>query len=608
MAQVKRALATGVSIAALGLMTGMSMTIAADLARAQPLDWIDITNAPNSSGGPVSVGLSAVEEALQAFGRTGTAYGAMRLDDSYPIGLALTVGGGLFGTAAEADAAIAAQRGWSGTGDGYAAIANAIDTYGGAFRADTSRLIAFGSAEPDFSGNASNVTRQVVDPTVTAESIVAQMRANNIKLFAFVDSQMQSGADRVLAVLRNADSSQYTIARVSGGQVVFENTADISGLFPEGRTAYTDIALESYGAIMDRSAAGDLAGTGDNPIPAITDAILTNLAVNEEVAAESELQSSSIVNNRVSTRRLVGVMSGRVSSLLLSGQPVVPFVDREDIEGGQDAAASAARPTGLAGGDGEGWYVGKLGVWADAAGSLYRTDDNAASFWGHQYSVMGGADYRIGDEALAGASLGYERIEVDFKSGRERTVDYVFATIYGAHLLGETLSVDALASYGLGFNTMTEAANLTGDGEHDTLSHRFVAASSLSYNDVVAERVTLFGSGGISYSHEIIADYETEAGATVSPDDARLGQLHASGEVGYLLEYGDESRLQPFATVRLEYDYINSAGGDRFGTLVGGGLRAQISPAFSLEAFGNTELARSDADSTSFGLTARFQF
>lgn len=581
----------------------------ASISWAADLDWIDITNAPNTTDGRVTINLTDLDADFRASGRTNTAFGAVRLDDTFPTGLALTVGNGLFGTAADVDAAVATQTGWTGVGDGYAAISSAIDTYGGAFRPDTSRVIAFGSAETSFSGNTSNFTRQVIDASVTEASLARKLRDSGVKLFAFVDSPIGGSGDPILAVIRNADSDQYTLARLRGDAVVYETTSDISGLFPEGRTDYTDLALESNGAIMDRSAGTNLTVDAVNPIPGVTDSILENLSVDEVEGAQRELESSGVANNRSTVRRLIGVMNGRAASLLLRGQPIVPFVDREDRDETEEGTIAARAPlTGLAGGDPEGWTVGRLGIWADAAGSLYNAKDRLGKLWGSQYSVMGGADYRITDEALTGLSLGYEHIDVEFDSNRERAVDYVFATLYGAHLLGEVFSIDALMSYGLGFNTTSEAAPLVGDGEHDHLSHRFVGASSLSYNDRLGERVTLFGSGGVSYSHEIIGDYETGAGATVSPEDAALGQLHASGEVGYLLEYGAESRLHPFATARFEYDYLNSAGGDRLGALVGGGLRAQIDDAFSLEAFGNTEVARSDADSTSFGLTARFQF
>ncbi|MQX36091.1 autotransporter outer membrane beta-barrel domain-containing protein [Roseospira navarrensis] len=322
----------------------------------------------------------------------------------------------------------------------------------------------------------------------------------------------------------------------------------------------------------------------------------------EARAAESGTEASATANTRITNRRLIALVNRRTSSMLLTGQPAVPFVRREDLASGP--------LTGLSGGEGtESWALGRLGLWADGAGTVSGGFRRPDKFWAGQYSVMVGADVRVPDDILAGASLGYEHVDVDFNTNRDRTVHYTFATVYGAALLTDTLSVDGLASYGVGANTTREpAGSVLGTGEYDYLSHRVIAATSLSYNTMVGERVTVFGNGGITYSHEAFEGYDTASGIAVETSDAFLGQLHLEGELGYVFEYGAESRLQPFLTTRLEYDYITSIGGERFGALVGGGLRAQISPAFSVEASGRTEVARTESTSTSFALTSRFQF
>lgn len=595
----------------LGAVSLVALLAGATGAVADDLDWVDITNNPGG-GSSVLINLTGLDRALDGAGYADTLYGAIRLDDTYPTGLPLTIGSGLLGAAAEVDAAIAGQTGWSGTGDGFAAIQTALDTYGDAFRAEAYQIIAFGSAETAFGGDPSNVARVVHDASVTEASLSQGLHDAGARLFAFIDQPMMIGTDRVLAIVRAEGDTAYTIARIRDGRVAFETVDDIAGLFPDGTTDYTDLALDSYGAIMDRSAALELEAGAENPLPAITGAMLSNMRVSEPQAAEEDLEASATVNNRVSVRQLVSILGGRAATLARQAQGggFGPAPGTESGGEDEEARRAAGLRTGLAGGDGatEAWYAGRLGLWIDASGTLHNGEDAFGDFDGHQISIIGGADYRVSDSVLVGAGLGHEVVTVKFDNGRRRDVGYLFTTAYGAYLLTDTVSLNALASYGLGMNTTTEAAALVGDGEHDHLSHRFIGSASVAYNTVHNERVTLFGHTGASYSLESFEDYDTGAGARVSADAAELMQLHAHGEVGYLLDAPDEAILEPFVSARLEYDVVNSAGGDRFGALLGGGLRAQVAERVSLEVRGDTEVGRSDAGSTSFGLNMRLQF
>lgn len=598
--EFKRALTGTVSCLVITVMTAGS-------AIAE-VDAITIINPGTSASQPTddvgAISILLMDAILKDIGETNSLFGAMRLDDSCPDGCVLSVGGGLFGSARAASAAIDAESNWSGLGDGYAAIQNAVETYGNAFRSDAFKLIHFSSAENDVSNNTSNFTRQSLVSGISEGDVMAGLQSHDVRLMTWIDSPMESNGDQVVAIIATPNADTYTVARITdGGQVSYDLVSDVSGMFPNGKTAYTDLALESGGATLDRSALASLGviSAETNPmVRAFTD-ILDHASVNETAAAESAVEDSAAASTQVSTRTVVSTVSNRAASLARA-------VRMTGMGTEQEVSSLRAGTTGLAGGDGPAaWYAGRLGIWAEGSLTSYSDETSADNFWGHQYGFSAGADYRLADNALIGAGVGYENVTVDFKSDRERDVDYLSTTVYGAYLINDVLSVNALGSYGLGFNTIGEAQPLLRNSEHDHLSHRFITAANVAYNNVFGS-VTTFGYAGLSYSHETFEDYEDSTGATVQPDDVDLAQAYLFGDVGYVVEAGDGALFEPFASARLEYDIARDGDGDRFGALVGGGVRALLDESVSLEAYGNTEVARSDASATAFGLNIRVQF
>ncbi|WP_299439929.1 autotransporter outer membrane beta-barrel domain-containing protein [uncultured Rhodospira sp.] len=567
-------------------------------------DMITIMNSGTGVAGSANH-IPYLEDILADVGETDNRHGAMQLNDTYYDGRVLDVNGGLFGSATAARAALEAQTDWSGLGDGYAAINHAVSAYSGDFRPGAYRIIHLLSFESDFNNNTTNFDRAVFDDSITASGLVSTLQSNDIKLVTWIDKRMEANGNRVAAIVRNSDSNTYTVARINAsGTVVYETTTDVSDMFPEGKTDYTDIALESYGATLDRGAQLEAVAYEDGvtPIEKIFASVVENVSTQEVTAAETALQDSSTANNRISIRTVVGNISNRAGALARSARTDEPADEEE-------ATSLRGRLTGLAGGDGEDWTVGKLGLWAEGSGAFFSDGKSTDEFWGHQFSFMAGADYRYNDNIMAGAGLGYENVNVDFKSDRERDVDYMTMTVYGAYLITDTLSVNALGSYGLGFNTTKEAAGLLADDDADHLSHRFITAANVAYNNLF-DRVTTFGYAGISYSHESFEEYETSTGATVDPDDTDLAQIYAFGDVGYLFEISGEQSgtVEPYLSTRLEYDFVRDGNSDRFGAVLGGGVRAVVNDNLSLEVYGNTEVARSDESATAFGVNARYQF
>ncbi len=330
----------------------------------------------------------------------------------------------------------------------------------------------------------------------------------------------------------------------------------------------------------------------------------TDTKSDEELAKEqadeekSSIDGSGTSSNRANVRSFIDIFGQRTQVFAGDGT-AAPAVNGDD----QTSALSGGSGSGLAGGDGMQWHQGRLAVWGEASGTIFDDNTPADDLDGYTVTAVMGSDYRFTDSLLGGMALSYEHLGVDFDSGRGRDVNYFGPTVYGAYLLTDTVSISALGSYAYGWNDEKE----TGGATQTHGSHRFLTSGSLAYNNVY-DRITAYGALGILYSAETYESYTNSGGASVDPETNQIGQFNGTSNVGYLFDVGKDAILEPYAAVRMEYDFVSSGNNDRFGTLLGGGMRLSVSDSLSLDAFANTEVARSDESSTDFGLNVRFQF
>jgi hypothetical protein len=272
----------------------------------------------------------------------------------------------------------------------------------------------------------------------------------------------------------------------------------------------------------------------------------------------------------------------------------------------QSGRPVGGRVLGLAGGDAESAVAGRLAAWSDFTGTLFDNSRAADGFYGSQFLGMAGMDYRFGDSFMGGVALGFESLDVDFGSGRKRDVSYFGPTLYGAYLLTDEIGLSLLGSYSHGWNTETEAKVMSGES-HDHGSDRFMVAGTLMHN-ALFDRVTTYGALGLLYGVEIFEAYRDSAGADVRPRPIHLAQVSADGRLGHLFDVGKESVLEPYVTGRLEFDFVRAGNTDQFGAMVGGGLRLAVGESVSLDAFGQTDVARTDESMVDFGVGVRIQF
>ncbi|SDD92278.1 autotransporter outer membrane beta-barrel domain-containing protein [Rhodospira trueperi] len=261
---------------------------------------------------------------------------------------------------------------------------------------------------------------------------------------------------------------------------------------------------------------------------------------------------------------------------------------------------------GLAGGDAESAVAGRLAAWSDFTGTLFDNSRSPDGFYGSQLLGMAGMDYRFGDSFMGGVALGFETLDVEFGSGRKRDVSYFGPTLYGAYLLTDEIGLSLLGSYSHGWNTETEAKVMSG-ASHDHGSHRFIVAGTVMHN-ALFDRVTTYSALGLLYGVETFEAYRDSAGSEVRPRPTHLGQASADGRLGHLFDVGEESLLEPYVTARLEFDFVRAGNTDQFGAMVGGGLRLAVGESVSLDAFGQTDVARTDESAVDFGVGLRIQF
>jgi hypothetical protein len=320
-----------------------------------------------------------------------------------------------------------------------------------------------------------------------------------------------------------------------------------------------------------------------------------------DASSAIETSAQQTTRNAVSTHNRV--FNNRINSAVRAARPIRTLNEQASFS---DQSGSA---TGLSGGDMDSQQFGRWGIWASATGTWFTNDLGRDDIEGQQYFLSSGVDYRYDGGYLAGASIGYERVSVNFEGGGYRKVDYIPMTIYGAWLANDSVSLSAFASYAPGVNHSLDGfGNGLGRDADDHMSHRFMGSTSVTYLGMF-DRITAEAAGGLNFAYESFGSYKTWNGNKIDPEDTGLGQIYASGSIGYALDAGNDHIFEPYATVQLEYDFLQTGGDDnasRFGSVLGGGLRFQSPDGVSFDAYGNTELGRHEETSTSFGLSIRF--
>ena len=229
--------------------------------------------------------------------------------------------------------------------------------------------------------------------------------------------------------------------------------------------------------------------------------------------------STSVQNRNIGLRlnSLRSGLGGGVSvsglSLAIKGEPVpIPSVLAGMLGGG----ASADRSTAL----------GRLGIFANGQGSFgdQATTPRAEGYDFYTAGLTMGADYRLTDQIILGAALGYLRTKIDrLSTVSDSSIDGYSLSAYGTYYIKDRFYVDSILTYGrndYSIDRQSERLSSSGSGTSlDRITARTdgdqLSASASGGYDFTAGGLTFGPSGRATYIRVHIDGY-SERGPAAS--------------------------------------------------------------------------------------------
>lgn len=171
---------------------------------------------------------------------------------------------------------------------------------------------------------------------------------------------------------------------------------------------------------------------------------------------------------------------------------------------------------GGAAGDGEDGIAdtGRLGVYLNA-GLGQGERKNSALEKGFDFDTQAltlGADYRLKDQLIVGAALGYGHTKADFEQSRDDTeVDGWSAMLYGTYYPSESLYIDGIASAGIDNFDINRFDPYSGRiAKGDTDGHQYGLSLGGGY-DFQQGRISFGPLARLTYAHVSVDGYRESA-------------------------------------------------------------------------------------------------
>jgi outer membrane autotransporter protein len=230
----------------------------------------------------------------------------------------------------------------------------------------------------------------------------------------------------------------------------------------------------------------------------------------------------------------VAGLSLRIGDKFVSAEQVTESLKR--VFGG---GASADEPGGL--------LDNRLGFWLRGNMGTGEKDETASDdgFESDQWGFTGGMDYRFGESAVAGLSIGYGQSDLDFASGGQGNLETkaLSGSVYGSAYLGN-FYFDGVFNYT--------------DADYDS-NRRIVYEESGTQIDRNALGSTSGQSlsGGVSVGYDIIA-----GGFTISPTlgyfyvDTDIDEFTETGADGLNLAYNEQNYESATGNAGLRLSYV----------------------------------------------------
>lgn len=172
----------------------------------------------------------------------------------------------------------------------------------------------------------------------------------------------------------------------------------------------------------------------------VTETIST--AVTPQIQRATSVQQAAMISTVLSN-----IFSGRA--------PSAPGAPRRVTLGNEKGMAAGDSPA-------------KLNAWVNASDTTIGNSASASMFDGTVTNALGGVDYRVNDRFVAGVSVGYDRVDLDFKflANSGMLSEGWLVAPYASYQVSDIISVDGAYGYAKG-DVDTRAGGATSSQSYD---------------------------------------------------------------------------------------------------------------------------------------------
>ena len=376
-----------------------------------------------------------------------------------------------------------------------------------------------------------------------AQAVVSYLQSVNYTISGVTSADLQT-ASQMYQSLASAPASQLTPWITATNNILQSSAACGSmGTYPSlNETSFsaclTDIAtaLANTGApSMDGALVAALAlvkaagfpltiyGTNvtipTTPItptipPGTTPAKVISEVITPQIQRATSIQQASIISNVV-------------SNIFSSRAPNAP---------GAPVRVSLGNQTGMAAGN----EAPKLNAWVNVADTTIGSSAAASLFDGKVSNAIGGVDYMVSSNFVAGVSLGYDKVDLNFNfaAGSGLNSSGWMLAPYASYQINDMLSVDGTLGYA--------------SGDVDSRSPNRIDTVSYTRDFVALNLNATRWMGDLQFTGKVNYIAANEKVAMTN----KMEQVRLSGQVGYWMD-----GIMPYLSVAYVQDLKVTSGG-----------------------------------------------
>lgn len=246
-----------------------------------------------------------------------------------------------------------------------------------------------------------------------------------------------------------------------------------------------------------------------------------------------------------------------------------------------------------------------VSVWGNASFTWVESDAANANFDGDVGALNIGIDKWFNEKFLAGLSVGYAKTDVTttFNNGNYEEDSFTVSP-YGVLRVTDNIAVTGMFGHTWSDVDQNRQAGAT---TASTDAETWFGSGLVSYEQYM-DRLGVKGRVGYLWASRDTDGFVESDSNVVAATTAETSQLRFGGEASYLFGLSNVN-LTPYASVDYLYDFEDEINNDADAFDTGLGLRisakdGSIDGVFSV----NTQLGRSDFESTTASATLRFNF